>query len=517
MNVGYAVKLLASFLVLLLATRVLTGRGLRQVMDERDWRLAWWALAGTCAVDCLSFTMPLFFLVLAAWSIFLGHWFSEQGKVRGRVVAYALLVTVLGPMFLDLRNVGPIQYLLQLTPYRLIAIVLLGPEAMHLLGRKHRAPTPGWLRTADLATYGFAAFWIARLYGGFSMSIIGRAVMELALDTLLPYFVMSRACSDASLRRRVLSVVLLGACFQGVVGMAETASKHYFFAQLQWLYQSTWFQAVNLMRGSFLRAEGAFLGPLALGVLEMFALALWVLLRPVEARKSYAVVGLACAGGLIATFGRGPWLCGALVFVGLAPLKRWGGTRFLAMAVVAGIGLGAFIASGAGEELIAMVGHIGGGGEDGDFNVRYRHELLDTSLALLRQSPVIGVPNFTQYMENLRQGEGIIDLVNTYLIVALNVGLLGLALWLVPFGIVLFRLAARQRAGDPVLGRESAAWLMLAIATMAVVFTVSPVSVIQPLMVWAVAIGLGILADGTGEPVAPATSRPGAVLQSART
>jgi O-antigen ligase len=73
--------------------------------------------------------------------------------------------------------------------------------------------------------------------------------------------------------------------------------------------------------------------------------------------------------------------------------------------------------------------------------IDYRRELLETSLALIRQSPWLGVPNYGAYMEHLRQGEGIIDIVNTYLRVTLDAGLVGLTMFLLPHLIVLTSLA----------------------------------------------------------------------------
>ncbi|MFL6680158.1 MAG: hypothetical protein ACJ8IK_17620, partial [Burkholderiaceae bacterium] len=131
-----------------------------------------------------------------------------------------------------------------------------------------------------------------------------------------------------------------------------------------------------------------------------------------------------------------------------------------------------------------------------DFNVVYRQELLKTSVALIQQSPWFGVPNYLDQMSNLKQGDGIVDLVNTYLIVTLNVGVVGLALFIVPFLVVLGGLAARLPLEPGALRRERLVWIPLTLAVMAAVFTVSPVSIIRSLLVWTVAIALASLQDG---------------------
>lgn len=61
----------------------------------------------------------------------------------------------------------------------------------------------------------------------------------------------------------------------------------------------------------------------------------------------------------------------------------------------------------------------------------YRDRLFDRGIEIIHQNPVIGQPPSAviRQMEDLRQGEGIIDFVNGYLGIALFSGLAGLALF----------------------------------------------------------------------------------------
>src|SRR5258707_3117917 len=84
-------------------------------------------------------------------------------------------------------------------------------------------------------------------------------------------------------------------------------------------------------------------------------------------------------------------------------------------------------------------------------NVAYRERLFEISLDVVLDHPFFGDWDFLQLpvMQQLRQGQGIIDIVNTYLGVALASGLLGLALFCGFFLAVLAGLfAAMRRAGD---------------------------------------------------------------------
>jgi hypothetical protein len=59
----------------------------------------------------------------------------------------------------------------------------------------------------------------------------------------------------------------------------------------------------------------------------------------------------------------------------------------------------------------------------------YRQRLAETSWLLIQQNLIFGSPYFLSYMEELRQGQGIIDLVNAYATVALGYGLVGFGLF----------------------------------------------------------------------------------------
>jgi O-antigen ligase len=65
-----------------------------------------------------------------------------------------------------------------------------------------------------------------------------------------------------------------------------------------------------------------------------------------------------------------------------------------------------------------------------DANILYRERLADRGWEIVLAHPFFGDQYPWPEMEDLRQGEGIIDLVNTYLGVALNYGFVGLFLFL---------------------------------------------------------------------------------------
>jgi len=134
-------------------------------------------------------------------------------------------------------------------------------------------------------------------------------------------------------------------------------------------------------------------------------------------------------------------------------------------------------------------------------NVLYRQRLIEVSLALIAQSPWFGVPGYLNYMEDLRQGQGIIDIVNSYIAVALNTGLVGLSLFVGAFASVLWRLLGlRLRLGPSAEGsRVSVGMMATLLASMAVLATTSSIVAVVPLTY--MLIGLGVSCSRVHEPV----------------
>jgi hypothetical protein len=407
-------------------------------------------------------------------------------------------------MLVRVEHIGPLNDLIRLTPFRVLVLFLLLPEAARLLSRRTPgAKSPSWLILCDSTTLIYSLYWLVRHFAGVSFSSIGREALGQMLDFLIPYYVLTRACVATEARHRFLGFVLVGAAYQGMNGVIESLSGHYLYSQLQWLYAAPWGQSVGLMRGNWLRAEAAFPGPLALAVLLTFALGVWFALKPTYKSRAYLIVALVIGAGLLATYGRGPILAAGLLVASMV-LMRWLSTgRYLVVMVLGTIVASASWHAGLGDAVLAVVNSAPGGDATADFNIKYRQELLTTAFALLEQSPWWGVPNFLAEMQSLIQGEGIIDLVNTYLVLALNSGLVGMAMFMTPYAVTLWCEARKARANVKVQ-REGAGWMALTVGIMAAIFTVSPISIIQPLMLWTVALALARLQDPAAQVAAPA-------------
>lgn len=488
MNIVYAAKILATFLLLAAACSLITRRAATDWIPADRWRQGWIGLLGTVALACLGWKSLIFLILLGAWAA----WLSKRPALgqHGRLPAYVLVLTVSPVIFIELRDLGPIEYLLRLDVFRVLALVLLLPEAFRLAQRP-ADPTPGWVRTADLCMGIYSAMMLNRLTGGGhgSFSVIGREVLQFTLDFILPYFVFSRGLREPEVRTATLQWLLLGALYQATIAVFETLSHHQLYIQFQWLYGDGFFMS-QLMRGDWLRAQGSS-GPLALGVLMIIAAGIWQLQRQAVPKQStrHRVVLLLLLGALVCTYGRGPWLAMAMLFLSLGFLRVAGIRQYLSLSLLCAVALAVAWTSGLDSELTKLLAFGPASDRTADFNVAYRQELLNTAIALIVQSPWWGVDNYLAYMEHLRQGEGIIDLVNTYVIVALNTGLVGTGLFLMPWLIGLGRLSSVR---DPASLGTAKILSALSVSVLAVITTVSPVNLVQPMMLMVLGLSFGL-------------------------
>jgi O-antigen ligase len=192
--------------------------------------------------------------------------------------------------------------------------------------------------------------------------------------------------------------------------------------------ESVWGIPINaltwLSRGSELRAQASAGHPLSLGYLLAVGFGFWLYFKShVQSGIRRSGVTLLLWGGLIAAYSRGPWL-GAVIeyftFFAAGPraASRLAKGTLLALAVALLIAV-----SPIGDRILSVLPIMG---NTADANIIYRERLAERGWEIVLAHPFFGDQFPYPEMEDLRQGEGIIDIVNTYLGVALNYGLIGL-------------------------------------------------------------------------------------------
>ena len=128
-------------------------------------------------------------------------------------------------------------------------------------------------------------------------------------------------------------------------------------------------------------------------------------------------------------------------------------------------------------------------------NVDYREKLITNSMIVIQRNPWFGSTDFldTPEMESMRQGQGIIDIVNHYIGITLQTGFVGLGLFVGFFALTLIGIFRAMRkipdkdSEEYLLGRVLLATIL---AILVIIFTVSSISFI-PIVYWSVA-GMGV-------------------------
>jgi O-antigen ligase len=222
------------------------------------------------------------------------------------------------------------------------------------------------------------------------------------------------------------------------------------------------------------------------------AIAFWLYFRKSVPNRTVWSLGLALLGaGLVAPLSRGPWVGAAAMLVFLILTGPAPGKNFAKLTLFGAVAVGLALASPISEKIIELVPFVG----SADANVTYRQQLLAVSLDLIWDNPFFGSFDYinTPEMEAMRQGQGIIDIVNTYVAVGLGSGLVGLSLFAGFFLAVigrLFRTIRNLCNPDDEAYQLGQVLLAVLLGIIVMIGTVSSISFI-PVVYWTLA-GVGV-------------------------
>jgi O-Antigen ligase len=426
-------------------------------------RLVWFVLTA------VAFVSPSFWLyVLVAAPILV--WANR--KDSNPIALYLLMLHVIPPVGFIIPILGN-NGLFSLDNYRLLAFCVLLPAAMRY--RKHREEgVVGRLGAMDVLLLAFGVLQVA-LYTPpdlhitipDSLSNVLRRAILFFLDIYLLYFTVSRTCQS---RRK-----LVDAAATFCLACAVMASIALFENMFHWLLyveiESDWGVQLNsftwLSRGSELRAQASAGHSLALGYLLAVGFGFWLYLKShVQGGIRRVGVTLLLWGGLFAAFSRGPWLGAVTAYFAFFAAGRRAVSRVVKGALVAfGIAL-LIVVSPIGDRILAVLPVMG---NTADANIVYRQRLAERGWEIVLAHPFFGDQLPWPEMEDLRQGEGIIDIVNSYLGVALNYGFIGLFCFLSFILLGLTKVYARTRLlaqSDPDLALFGTGLIACIVATL---------------------------------------------------
>jgi len=441
---------------------------------KRDyWRRAW-VWVGATAAAFLARDYWVFALIAGLMLFFAGR------KDPNPMAFYCLVMCAVPPLGSAVSGFGIVNYLFDLNYLRLLSLVILLPAALAIFSAGPARLPGSKLPDALLAGYLVLIFILTALVSPFTSAL--RQAFYLFIDVWLVYYVASRSVRDMAAFREIAGAFVLGATIMAVIAIIEAARGWLLYSTLESGLGVTWGYGNYMARetGGALRAMASTGHPIVMGYLMVVAIPLFVYLTPSIHSKSIRFLTLAVLlGALVATLSRGPWIGGMVMAVVVAGIGEGAARRFgkigLGVAVAAGVAL----LSDWGHGLIDQLPFIGTVGAE---TVNYRQQLFEVSMHILSYSPFFGSPGFysSAAAQQLRQGEGIIDMVNSYLGIAMGTGVVGLSLFIGFFlaaAWVAWR--ARRLAYAEPQALEFSRAVLAAVAGMAVIIaTTSSINVI---------------------------------------
>lgn len=453
--------------------------------DHALQRNSWLGLTG------LAFIGGTYWLYAAAAAVTL--WLGGL-RTRNALALYATLLFVIPPFQAAIPGFGILQQLFELTHPRLLALFLLLPLAR----RVKQAPSSGNFRArvaADSLVLGYlvlqAALALAReenLTNGL------RQVWYLLLDVGLPYYVTSRALRDPAQLREVLAAWVTAALLLAAIACFESQRHWLLYYTLPASMGLHWGMGSYLGRAEALRVSASTGHAIALGYVMTVAAVFFGYLWPKLKRRLWSrnIAGALIAGGVVAPLSRGPWMGGLAMLSTYVATGPHALSRLMIMLIGGSAILALLILLPGGEKVIDLLPFIG---TVETTNIDYRSRLLEQALIVAQQNLWLGTDTFLQTpeMQTLIQGQGIIDIVNTYLQVLLSTGVIGLILFVGIFlsvGWQIYRALSSlpSRACDD--ARMGRALLAALAGTMVTIFTTSSITVI-PTVYWCL-LGLGV-------------------------
>ncbi|MDI3271758.1 O-antigen ligase family protein [Pseudomonas sp. AL03] len=409
---------------------------------------------------------------------------------RNPVALFFLLLFLIPPAPAEIPGFGLINYFFTLNHVRLLALCVLLPAFFAL---RRRADTVPFGRTWPDKLLAANIVLTSLLYlRDTTVTDTLRQMLYLFIEVFLPYYVASRALKNLSDFKDALFGFVLAAMVLSLIGLFEFSKHWQLYSAVVNAMGMQW-ESGYLSRGGSLRASATTGQAIALGFVISVAIGFYLYLQEdVRSKLQRSLGALLLAGGLYVPLSRGPWVGAAAMIVVFIGTGRKAVKRLMLLAAAGVLALPLLAVAPGGQKVLDLLPFIGTVEVE---NITYRQRLIDNAVIVIQRNPWLGSFDYrsTPEMQSLTQGQGIIDIVNTYIGVALSFGLIGLTLFVVFFVSVLQGIRKGMRSfpnEDDEARRLGRALLATLAGILITIVTVSSITVI-PVVYWSVA-GLGV-------------------------
>ena len=385
------------------------------------WRNYWILIAS------ISFLSPNVWVYLFSLIIIL---VSVRSSPTEKPIFF-LAILCSSPLFnFTVPGFGVINYLIKLSYFDVLAIFLLIPIYKYIHNKSWR------LNSYDKCVLVYVMLISVLAVSETSITHGTRLAVQYSLSIGLPYFVLSRAINSTIQLQKTAYALLFCLIPMAVIGCFESIK--------YWKLYSSAFSHVlgegnNLayrLRGGSLRASALFSSPIVLGYAMVIGLGFLIYIKNHTTKKNILLgIGFLFLVSLYFTKARGPWLGLAVLVI----LYLWSGPKKLSK--LTSLFLGGAIAliplslTTTGMKFIEMLPFFSSQESHEASTVDYRLRLIEQGWIVFQKNPILGSITYreTPEMEVMRQGQGIIDVVNSYIHIALSYGIVGLTLFVFVF------------------------------------------------------------------------------------
>lgn len=398
---------------------------------------------------------------------------------------YFALLFVAPPAPATIPGMGIIDHLWVLDHYRLVGLALLLPAALSLAQRRTTARLGSspvdWMVLGYVLVMSMLAFRNANVTTGL------RTVLSIWVDVFLPYYVASRSIQSQESLKQTMAGFVMAAMILSLVALFE--------AVRSWKLYSAVLGAIGLhehlfggylMRAGMLRPNATVGNSIVLGYAIVVGFGFFLYLKEFVARPMLRLLGGALlVAGIVASLSRGPWVGALFLFLVYLLVSPRPFKRLMRAGAVGALLLLSLSMTPQGKALINILPIIGTS-EQG--NIEYRDNLIESAMPVIKRHLLLGSDDYLEApeLQVMLQGEGIIDIVNSYVQVALKSGLVGLFFFTGAFltALIAVRKAAKRamRQRSPWALPGNALFATLA-ATMLIIYTVSSILTI-PVVYW---------------------------------
>ena len=344
----------------------------------------------------------------------------------------------------DIPMIG-LNYLMSMNNAKLVSIFIIIPLLFISMPRKYKLR----FNLLDLVVLVFCLWKLALAFRGVPITTGLRYGVDTVLIWLLPYFAMSRLVVNWRTTNSVMKTWLLLATILSMISMISVLRQWNMYSLID-IFRS--FEGDYYRRGGFLRVAVTFSTSLLAYFLAIGMITLEVVRKhqKISSMKAWLMRGIFLLA-IFMTGSRAGWLMAPIcygvyfIFDQKSPILKWG-------ALTAGVVGGYFFYTIYTTDALSSVDNFG--------TFQYRKDLAEASKVQVDSAFWAGDQNFieSEHLAHMVQGEGIIDIVNSYLQIVLLYGVIGLFLFALMFIVPIISLV-RLKSSWAHLAPHEQQWL----------------------------------------------------------